>query len=174
MQAPPSLPAVVALRPPDWHRLFAHAGQEGGAAKSVPPLPPPPVPALGCEAPALAAFDTPLAPTGGGGTVPPLSAWCAPQLYDEAIFVARSGAESPKATLQRLARELRVAVRDTAVALADEAMGEAGEHEESAREPRSAGLAARCQHLQLNIMHILSRLREREAWARIEAAAAIA
>ena len=107
--------------------------------------------------------------------MPPLSAWGAPQLYDEEIFVSGSGAGTPKAALQRLARDLRLAVRDTAVALADEAMGGFSGEEtgEAVTEPRSAGLAARCQNLQLNIMHILSRLREREAWARIVAAAAI-
>ena len=37
---------------------------------------------------------------------------------------------------------------------------------------RSLALANRCALLQLNMMHIFSRLRELEAWARIEAAAA--
>ena len=34
-------------------------------------------------------------------------------------------------------------------------------------------LAGHCQHLQINMMHILSRLREFEAWSRIEAASSI-
>jgi hypothetical protein len=181
------LPAVVTLRPPDYYRLFAQSGSSssssssssggggGGVGSGAFTLPPPPLPlpSSSASSSSLSAFGAPLGvPAGaaqGPGAVPALSSWGAEQLYDEACF-APGNAVTPKSELQRLAACLRAAARDTALALADEA---AADDAPAPDARRSLAQASRCALLQLNMMHILSRLRELEAWARIEAAAAV-
>ena len=168
------LPAVVTLRPPDYYRLFAQSGGSsggGGAGAGAFSLPPPPLPSPSSLPPPSAfgaALGVPAGAAQGPGAVPALSSWGAEQLYDESCF-APGAAATPKAELQRLAACLRAASRDTALALADEAAADAAPAPDARR---SLALANRCALLQLNMMHILSRLRELEAWARIEAAAA--
>lgn len=130
--------------------------------------------------------------------VPSLSQFGVEQLYDERAFKPSSFSSSslsssssssntpitPKSELKRLSLELRSHVQLVARALAEEALGLGVTEEEKAsassvmstvrlplKEPKSFLLAKRCELIQLNMMHLLARLREVEAWRRLEKAA---
>lgn len=171
----PALP----LRPPPFFQLFSDTSFD---------LKPPPLPDVSAEQPNILGIRT----DAGSGFVLPLDKLGIEQLYDERCFdpsFAASGSCTPKSELKRLSTQLRSHVHLVALALADEALGVAhtphagaGASASSAAllsssntgEPRSLALSRHVHLLQVNMMHLLARLREMEAWSRLESAAATA